>query len=59
MGGETGLLTGSSSAARSIAVDPESRQRIEKAFRNYRVDVMKKQIEELEGKQNKEWSIFQ
>jgi hypothetical protein len=57
LGGETGLLTGTASAGRSISSDPEARQRIETAFRNYRIDVMKKQIEELEGK--KGWSLFQ
>jgi len=57
LGGETGLLTGTAAAGRHISSDPEARQRIEKAFRNYRIDVMKKQIEDLQGKNG--WSLFQ
>jgi len=49
LGGELGLLTGTSSAARRVSKDPEARERIEKAFRNYRIDVMKQQLEYLEG----------
>jgi hypothetical protein len=49
LGGETGLLTGAWSAKRSIAQDPESRQRIETAFKSFRVDVLKKEIEMLES----------
>lgn len=50
LGGETGFLTGTASASRLIAKDPEARERIEKAFKNYRIDVMKHEIKELEGK---------
>ncbi|KIX03056.1 uncharacterized protein Z518_06606 [Rhinocladiella mackenziei CBS 650.93] len=49
LGGETGLLTGSWSARRMISRDPETQKRIEKAFRAFRADVLRKQIEELEG----------
>ncbi|KAF2184360.1 hypothetical protein K469DRAFT_688831 [Zopfia rhizophila CBS 207.26] len=38
LGGETGFLTGTASAARTIGRDQESRERIEKAFRNYRIE---------------------
>ncbi|SPJ78859.1 uncharacterized protein FTOL_07250 [Fusarium torulosum] len=50
LGGETGLLSGTASASRTITKDPEARERIEKAFKNYRIDVLKKEIQELEGK---------
>jgi len=35
LGGETGLVTGSFRARSSVSKDPESQQRIEKAFRRY------------------------
>lgn len=50
LGGETGLLSGTASAARTITKDPDAKERIEKAFKNYRIDVLKKEIQELEGK---------
>lgn len=49
VGGETGLLTGSWSARRTISSDPETKKRVEQAFRSFRADVLRKQIEELEG----------
>ncbi|KIW97497.1 uncharacterized protein Z519_01081 [Cladophialophora bantiana CBS 173.52] len=57
LGGETGLLTGTWSARRTIAQDPERRERIEKAFRSFRADVLRKQLQELEaGKEESIWS---
>ena len=50
LGGELGLLTGTASASRVVTKDPESRQRIEKAFKNYRIDVLQREIEGLRGK---------
>lgn len=50
LGGELGLLTGTASASRVITKDPESRARIEKAFKNYRIDVLQREIEALKGK---------
>ncbi|KAF2742406.1 hypothetical protein M011DRAFT_472251 [Sporormia fimetaria CBS 119925] len=49
LGGELGFMTGTMSASRTITRDPESRKRIEKAFRGYQIDVMKQQIKHLEG----------
>ncbi|RKU47665.1 hypothetical protein DL546_009008 [Coniochaeta pulveracea] len=49
LGGESGFLTGSWSAARTITVDPGRQERIEKAYRNFRIDVLKKEIEKLEA----------
>lgn len=48
LGGETGFLTGTWSAKRTITSDPESRARIEKAFKSFRADVMRQQIADLE-----------
>lgn len=49
IGGEVGLLVGGFTAKRSITKDPDTRQRIEKAFKAFRADVLRKQIEQLEG----------
>lgn len=50
LGGELGLITGTASATRTITKDPAAKERIEKAFKNYRVDVLKREIKTLEGK---------
>ncbi|KAL8721252.1 MAG: hypothetical protein Q9225_002029 [Loekoesia sp. 1 TL-2023] len=50
LGGETGLLTGSASAGRTITRNPESRERIETAFRRFRADVLRKEADELDKK---------
>lgn len=50
LGGEAGFLTGTGSATRTITKNPEAKERIEKAFKNYRIDVMKQEIQALEGK---------
>ena len=44
------MITGTASATRTITSDPAARERIEKAFKNYRVDVLKREIKQLEGK---------
>lgn len=51
LGGELGLLIGASQARRSITSDPDTKQRIEKAFNSFRADVLRKQIEHLESGQ--------
>lgn len=48
LGGEMGLMTGSASATRTITRDPDSRRRIEEAFRLFQVDVLKRQLNALE-----------
>lgn len=48
-GGELGLLIGGGLAKRSITQDPEAKKRIEAAFKSFRADVMRKQIQELES----------
>ena len=50
LGGELGLLTGTASASRTITKNPASRERIEKAFKNYRIDVLESEIKALKGK---------
>ncbi|KAL9067075.1 MAG: hypothetical protein Q9161_007165 [Pseudevernia consocians] len=49
LGGETGVLTGSASASRTITRDPDSRARIEAALRKFRADVMRKEADDLDG----------
>ncbi len=56
VGGELGLLTGSYSARKAITSDLESKARIEKAFKAYKADVLRREIASLEGDQ-KENSI--
>ncbi|KAF5723982.1 hypothetical protein FMUND_1303 [Fusarium mundagurra] len=50
IGGEAGLLSGTASASRTITKNPEAKERIEKAWKNYRIDVLKQEIKKLEGK---------
>ncbi|KAH0848290.1 hypothetical protein AYO21_04319 [Fonsecaea monophora] len=49
LGGEAGLLTGSWSARRAIAQDPACQERIQRAVRSFRADVLRKQLKELEA----------
>lgn len=49
LGGETGLLTGTASVSRTISRDPDSRARIEAAFRKFRADVLRKEADDLDG----------
>ena len=49
LGGETGLLTGTGSARRTIAGDVESSKRIEAAFAKFRAEVLRKEADELDG----------
>ena len=52
IGGELGLLSGGAAAKRTITRDPERRARVEKAFNRFRADVLRKEIEQLEGRDN-------
>ena len=54
--GELGLLGGSASAQRTITRDPESRQRIEAAFRMFRAEVLKKEVSKLETGEG-QWGV--
>lgn len=53
IGGETGLLFGSYSAQKTILRDEESKKRIERAFRAFKADVLKKELAELEKEDGK------
>lgn len=50
-GGELGLLGGSVGAKNTITRDPETRKRIETAFRRFKVDVLKKEVDALEAQE--------
>lgn len=43
-----GFLAGTASANSNIAAEPESRKRIETAFRKFRADVLRKEADELD-----------
>ena len=47
-GGETGLLTGSLQARRQINQDPESRERIQNAFKRFQADALRTQANLLD-----------
>ena len=47
-GGETGLLTGSWSANQTVSRDPESKKRIEAAFRKFRADALRTEANMLD-----------
>lgn len=49
LGGETGLLAGSWSATNLVTRDPARSERIEKAYRSFRVDCLRKEIDRLES----------
>lgn len=49
LGGELGLLSGAYAARKSITGDEESKKRIERAFRGYKADVLRKEIARLEA----------
>ncbi|KAF5679616.1 hypothetical protein FHETE_781 [Fusarium heterosporum] len=57
LGGELGLLTGTASASRTVTKDPQTRQRIENAFKSYRIDALRQEITELE-RRSKSGGIF-
>ena len=49
LGGETGLLTGTFRARQQIASDRDGRDRIQKAFRSFQADALRKQAQMLES----------
>lgn len=44
-----GFLTGTAAASNTIMSDPDSRRRIEDAFRMFQADVMRRRLSELES----------
>ncbi|KAI1269392.1 hypothetical protein F5Y18DRAFT_97097 [Xylariaceae sp. FL1019] len=49
LGGELGMLLGTWSASRAISRDPARKARIEKAYRNFRADFLRREADRLEG----------
>ncbi|KAJ5472330.1 hypothetical protein N7530_006331 [Penicillium desertorum] len=52
LGGELGFAGGAAKGTRSISADPESKKRIETAFRRFRADVLRKQADALDKGNN-------
>ncbi|CAL5869405.1 uncharacterized protein PFLUO_LOCUS3634 [Penicillium psychrofluorescens] len=48
LGGELGFAAGAASGSRGISADPESKKRIETAFRKFRADVLRKEADSLD-----------
>jgi hypothetical protein len=48
LGGDLGLLIGQSASKKTITRNPETKSRIEKAFRGFKADVLRKEIQLLE-----------
>lgn len=53
VGGEAGLLSGSAFATRQISRNADSRARIERAFRKFRADALRKEADYLDGGRGK------
>jgi len=49
VGGETGLITGSISAGRTITKDAAARERIENAFKKFRAEALRQEADKLDG----------
>lgn len=49
VGGELGMLTGAAAASSTVSRDPESKARIETAFRKFRIDMLRKETDYLEN----------
>lgn len=57
LGGEVGLLTGSYRARQFVNREPDSRQRIERAFRGFQADALRMQASQLEqGNSTNKWT---
>lgn len=52
VGGETGLLAGSLTAGRMVTRDQEARDRIDKAFRNFKAEALRREADKLDGGQS-------
>ncbi|QIX01188.1 hypothetical protein AMS68_006705 [Peltaster fructicola] len=60
LGGELGLVTGSFRARQHVLADPESRQRIEAAFRGFQADALRTQANLIEqaGKEGRSLASY-
>lgn len=48
LGGETGFLSGTSIAARRVRADADRRKRVEDAYRGFKIDLLRKELQSLE-----------
>ncbi len=58
IGGEVGLLLGASAAKRNTTKHPETRARFVKALRGFRADILRKEIQMLEGHGGIGWGLI-
>jgi hypothetical protein len=49
LGGEAGALSGAAAARRAVARDPDANARIDAAFRNFRADVLRRELARVES----------
>jgi hypothetical protein len=48
LGGDLGLLLGQSASRKTITQNPQTRERVERAYRGFRADILRKEIQALE-----------
>jgi hypothetical protein len=58
VGGETGLLFGSMAAGRTITRDSVARARIERAYRKFRAETLRREADVLDGEESVVGEIF-
>lgn len=51
LGGEFGLLLGQSALRKTITQNPETRARVEKAYRGFKADILRKELQAVENGQ--------
>lgn len=51
LGGDLGLLLGQRAARKTITQNPETRARVEKAYRGFKTDVLRKELQAVESGQ--------
>lgn len=56
LGGDLGLLLGQSASRKTITQNPETKARVERAYRGFKADVLRKELQALEdGKGGLSW----
>lgn len=48
LGGDLGLLLGQSASKKTITQNPETKARVERAYRGFKADILKKELQALE-----------
>lgn len=48
LGGDLGLLLGQSASKKTITQNPETKARVERAFRGFKADILRKELQALE-----------